>query len=424
MRTPRLPGFTLIELLVVIAIIAILAAILFPVFAKAREKARQNSCLNNQRQIATSILMYAQDNTEVFPPAKQWNALLTRDYGIIGKSWDCPTNSHKGSQTEPDYFFVAGSFLSSAALGDLPKPENAPMLCDLKTPGSLPPYVNDNGDNDLDIVVSQVDTRHSKGAVLTYADGHCVWLSEKKITNLTFIGSIPRGGVYKPPSTGQLFQLALGHPNNYCTTDIMQKIVQQTGLTELTRVAGGPRVNGTTSTLVTLTTSTSINGTAYLPAWLDKTQSLPSSQIRTILTFWNYCFLWGSNPNPFTPLYGIDGVGPKTGSCTLTLVPTYSDDGKKVGIGATRIRKSYGAATNTYVRIDSIDVGSGATKKTYPMNQKIDLYNSDWSAAGMALYIVPLNAGEPITFNISMSYSAGDSGDTLQSIGVWLLFED
>ncbi len=58
-------AFTLIELLVVIAIIAILAAILFPVFAQAREKARQTSCLSNQKQIATGILMYAQDYDEM-----------------------------------------------------------------------------------------------------------------------------------------------------------------------------------------------------------------------------------------------------------------------------------------------------------------------------------------------------------------------
>jgi prepilin-type N-terminal cleavage/methylation domain-containing protein/prepilin-type processing-associated H-X9-DG protein len=63
----RRAGFTLIELLVVIAIIAILAAIVFPVFAQAREKARQTSCLSNNRQYATATLMYVQDYDETLP---------------------------------------------------------------------------------------------------------------------------------------------------------------------------------------------------------------------------------------------------------------------------------------------------------------------------------------------------------------------
>ncbi len=65
-------GFTLIELLVVIAIIAILAAILFPVFAQAREKARQASCISNVKQIALAVTMYTQDFDETYPIVQWW----------------------------------------------------------------------------------------------------------------------------------------------------------------------------------------------------------------------------------------------------------------------------------------------------------------------------------------------------------------
>src|ERR1041385_3748666 len=64
---PNKRGFTLIELLVVIAIIAILAAILFPVFAQAREKARQTSCLSNEKQLGLAVMQYLQDYDELLP---------------------------------------------------------------------------------------------------------------------------------------------------------------------------------------------------------------------------------------------------------------------------------------------------------------------------------------------------------------------
>lgn len=66
-------GFTLIELLVVIAIISILAAILFPVFAKARESARKSVCVTNVRQLGMAWMMYVQDNDEQFPPSNSPN---------------------------------------------------------------------------------------------------------------------------------------------------------------------------------------------------------------------------------------------------------------------------------------------------------------------------------------------------------------
>jgi len=93
----RSRAFTLIELLVVIAIIAILAAILFPVFAKAREKARQNSCLSNQKQMSLAVMQYTQDYDEVLPFAYTatpyvhlWN--LVYPYTKNNQIYKCPSD--------------------------------------------------------------------------------------------------------------------------------------------------------------------------------------------------------------------------------------------------------------------------------------------------------------------------------------------
>ena len=110
-------GFTLIELLVVIAIIAILAAILFPVFAKVRDKARQTTCASNQKQIGLAILQYIQDYDENFPLAQFANS--TGDYDwtwavgpyvkagdsvnkngyYTGAIWRCPSSATPLNQT-------------------------------------------------------------------------------------------------------------------------------------------------------------------------------------------------------------------------------------------------------------------------------------------------------------------------------------
>jgi len=92
MKHSSVRGFTLIELLVVIAIIAILAAILFPVFARAREKARQTSCLSNMKQIGLAWHMYAQDYDERVCPA--WIPVgIGVDFGAWGGgSWNDGAN--------------------------------------------------------------------------------------------------------------------------------------------------------------------------------------------------------------------------------------------------------------------------------------------------------------------------------------------
>jgi prepilin-type N-terminal cleavage/methylation domain-containing protein len=94
----RRPGFTLIELLVVIAIIAILAAILFPVFAKAREKARSTSCLSNVKQLMLAVDQYVQDFDETYPaevaavPAGNGGIVVQLDpYAKNRQIWVCPS---------------------------------------------------------------------------------------------------------------------------------------------------------------------------------------------------------------------------------------------------------------------------------------------------------------------------------------------
>ena len=104
-------GFTLIELLTVIAIVAILAAILFPVFAQAREKARQTQCLSNARQLALAVQSYLQDHEEAFLPSTNyavptniperiWTRIIqpyVRDTGIF----ICPSAAQPPSARRP-----------------------------------------------------------------------------------------------------------------------------------------------------------------------------------------------------------------------------------------------------------------------------------------------------------------------------------
>jgi prepilin-type N-terminal cleavage/methylation domain-containing protein/prepilin-type processing-associated H-X9-DG protein len=123
MRNSRRYGFTLIELLVVIAIISLLAAILFPVFAQAREKARQTSCASNERQIGLAMLQYVQDFDEAMPQSyygSTGDSDLTANYKWMDavypyvkneQVFDCPSDAQS-----PPYHYRTGEDFGSYGL--------------------------------------------------------------------------------------------------------------------------------------------------------------------------------------------------------------------------------------------------------------------------------------------------------------------
>ncbi len=165
-------GFTLIELLVVIAIIAILAAILFPVFAKAREKARQSSCMSNQRQMAVAVQIYAQDNDETLPAIDGVWAAMKLDKGVFS----CPT---KGRAVANGY--VYNNYMSGAALGDFGEPTKEVITADGKTLSSVSSAastanalaVGEKAQPNTYYVSSDVEARHGNKFIASFLDGHC-----------------------------------------------------------------------------------------------------------------------------------------------------------------------------------------------------------------------------------------------------------
>ena len=152
-------GFTLIELLVVIAIIAILAAILFPVFARAREKARQSACLNNQRQIVTALQIYAQDNDEFYPAESNvWPSLTLSPKVLV-----CPT------YTKALNGYVYNSGLSGTAVGAIVRPDLMIATGDgIHAPTATPSVTYGN----VAYSLTDYDFRHQNMIIASYVDGH------------------------------------------------------------------------------------------------------------------------------------------------------------------------------------------------------------------------------------------------------------
>ena len=182
MRTRK--GFTLIELLVVIAIIAILAAILFPVFARAREKARQTSCLNNCKQMGLAHMMYLQDYDEELVPAylynmpgsyNQWHEFLQPYI----KNWQvqaCPSAGHQSLSYGINRSIFRTSYYGRK-LSEVKYPAETIIIADSDWTRSTADYP---GNNSYRIAASFhpsffIPARHNGGANIAFADGHAKW---------------------------------------------------------------------------------------------------------------------------------------------------------------------------------------------------------------------------------------------------------
>lgn len=211
--TPHRSAFTLIELLVVIAIIAILAAILFPVFAQARSKARQANCLSNMKQIGLGIMMYAQDYDETYP-------ISNYPFGTNNQSWQffvdpyiragfpqavvdsvnkrlsvfyCPDYDKSGydrpSSSYNSNFFVMGAQDSNMAAANR---AFAKSLAALNAPAQVVLLAESRGNcvwtEGIDTTLPGPGTRrtcsqaylvgrnrHSEGSVYAFVDGHAKW---------------------------------------------------------------------------------------------------------------------------------------------------------------------------------------------------------------------------------------------------------
>lgn len=180
---PRRAAFTLIEILVVIAIIALLAAILFPVFSRAREKARSATCMSNERQIAMALLQYGQDNNRYFPPLTPptqdgWSVAIGISDGAI---FQCPSEGQDASFGYTDYW------LNSQLLGlhdvRVRYPSNTILIGDGHTFSSgytMGPPGNAAG-AEVWNASGVYASRHSAGANYAFADGHVKWLRPEMV---------------------------------------------------------------------------------------------------------------------------------------------------------------------------------------------------------------------------------------------------
>jgi prepilin-type N-terminal cleavage/methylation domain-containing protein/prepilin-type processing-associated H-X9-DG protein len=223
---PSKQGFTLIELLVVIAIIAILAAILFPVFARARENARRSSCQSNLKQIALGVVQYSQDYDNNYPligssigSPTGW-AYTLQPYIKSEQIFQCPSESTSppaGATLEAramlagftDYYYnfnmgagsVVGTGVNEASLT---YPANTVMNGDGGSGSDSAdlPGLDSAGHYNKTNVPFNGGVRHLEGSNFSFADGHVKWLKRDAITPG---GSGCAGGPNSPNGSNNTF---------------------------------------------------------------------------------------------------------------------------------------------------------------------------------------------------------------------------
>jgi prepilin-type N-terminal cleavage/methylation domain-containing protein/prepilin-type processing-associated H-X9-DG protein len=227
MRTRR--GFTLIELLVVIAIIAILAAILFPVFAKAREKARQTSCLSNLKQLGLGMLQYIQDYDEMFPRvdgagmdgataqnstygsfkwyggtygyARGWGYVI---YPYVKNSqiYKCPSTQYSDAGNAYGMWYscpntagtaIENMFGTYQALGKFARPAETIMLSEKGGGGGAGAYIGNTN-----WYACRMD--HNEGGNVAFIDGHAKWFKFENGPLPAPWGMAPGYGIHPPAS--------------------------------------------------------------------------------------------------------------------------------------------------------------------------------------------------------------------------------
>jgi prepilin-type N-terminal cleavage/methylation domain-containing protein/prepilin-type processing-associated H-X9-DG protein len=208
-ETMRRSGFTLIELLVVIAIIAILAAILFPVFARAREKARQSSCLSNVKQLMTAWLMYAQDYDEMTCPtydntSNPWRMWVWTNAGQVdgrlmpyvknGGIFKCPSAPHSVSTYGMNYLMTSyynypssGYGNGACSLAKIVRPSEIVVMSDSRERTNSHCYYVGNAYfpgyayRSAGYICGGMDLRHNEGVNMGFADGHAKWMQGSEL---------------------------------------------------------------------------------------------------------------------------------------------------------------------------------------------------------------------------------------------------